>query len=179
MTNHKVWDPFVRLFHWSVALCFAANALFVDDDAALHEWIGYTVVALLAARIVWGLVGPDLARFSSFTPRPGQIAGQIRDIATDRPRVHLGHSPLGALMIFNLIAALMVIGFSGYLMTTDMFWGIDWMEDLHEVAVTWTEVSVVIHIFAVIWESRRTHVNLPRAMVTGIKTLPDGARPSE
>lgn len=75
-------------------------------------------------------------------------------------------------MIYNLLLALCVVGLSGFLMTTDMFWGVEWPEHLHEFSVTWTEISVVLHILAVIYESRRTGINLPRAMVTGYKDLP-------
>jgi cytochrome b len=57
-------------------------------------------------------------------------------------------------------------------MTTDMFWGVEWPEDLHEAAVAWAEISVALHIAAVVFESLRTRVNLPRAMVTGYKDLP-------
>ena len=97
---------------------------------------------------------------------------QLSDVATGRKRAHLGHTPLGALMIYNLLAAMLVIGLSGWLMTTDAFWGTEWPEELHEGAVLWAEISVVLHIAAVIFESWRTRVNLPRAMVTGCKDLP-------
>ncbi len=72
-------------------------------------------------------------------------------------------------MIYNLLVTMLLIGLSGYLMTTDMFWGMEWTEELHEILVSWAELSVVAHIAAVIFESRRLHVNLPRAMVTGYK----------
>ncbi len=92
-------------------------------------------------------------------------------MATRRKHTHIGHSPLGALMIYNLLLALLVIGLSGYLMTTNMFWGVEWPEELHEVAVAWAEISAVAHVLAVIFESRRLGVNLPRAMVTGYKDI--------
>ncbi|SEF95611.1 Cytochrome b [Jhaorihella thermophila] len=150
---------------------FAANALVIDEESKLHLWIGYFVIALVAIRIVWGLIGTRYARFSSFRPSLSAAMEQISDIATGR-RIHLGHTPLGALMIYNLIVTLLLIGLTGWLMTTDMFWGVEWLEELHEMFVTWAEISVVLHIAAVIYESRRTGVNLPRAMVTGAKTLP-------
>jgi cytochrome b len=50
------------------------------------------------------------------------------------------------------------------------------VEELHEVLVTWAELSIVAHVGAVIWESLRTGVNLPRAMVTGVKTVPEGVK---
>lgn len=176
MTRHKVWDPLVRLFHWTLVVAFAANALFTDDESDLHAWVGYLVLGLVVIRLLWGLIGTRHARFSDFLPRPGAIADQLGDIATGRRRVHLGHTPLGALMIFNLLATLLGIALTGHLMTTDAYWGVEWVEEAHEALVTWAEISIVLHIAAVIWESRRTGVNLPRAMVTGVKTVPDDAR---
>ena len=173
MTSQKIWDPFVRIFHWSVVGLFAANALIVDDDGWVHEWIGYALAALVGLRILWGLTGPHHARFAAFTPRPRDVTEQITDMAAGRRRAHLGHTPLGALMIFNLIATLLGICASGYLMTTDAFWGVEWVEEVHEVLVTWAEISVVAHIAAVLYESYRTGINLPRAMVTGTKRVPD------
>ncbi len=173
MKEFKVWDPFVRVFHWSLVAGFAANAFFTDDESALHEWIGYAVLALVALRLLWGLIGPATARFASFLPGPHAVMGQITDIATHRHRTHLGHSPLGALMIVNLLATMIAIGVTGYMMTTNAFWGVDWVEEAHEMLVTWAEVSVVVHIAAVVWESRRTGVNLARAMITGRKRLPE------
>lgn len=176
MKTYRIWDPAVRLFHWSLVAGFAANALFTDDESKLHRWIGYAVVALVLFRLAWGFLGPRYARFASFPPDPRAALHQLRDIATGKRRVHLGHTPLGALMIYNLLASMLVIGVSGYLMTTDRFWGVAWTEQLHEAAVTWAELSVVAHILAVVWESRRTGVNLPQAMITGVKAVPDEAQ---
>jgi cytochrome b len=57
-------------------------------------------------------------------------------------------------------------------MTTDRWFGYEWVENLHEFLVHWTEISVVIHILGVALESRRSRVNLPKAMITGYKDLP-------
>lgn len=176
MTDHRIWDPFLRLFHWSLAVLFFANAALTDPDGTPHEWIGYAIGGLIALRLIWGLVGPRAARFSSFAPTAHSLTGQLTDMASGRKSAHLGHSPLGALMIFNLLAALTGIVVTGYLMTTTAFWGIEWVEEAHEVLVTWAELSVVAHIVAVFWESRRSGINLPRAMVTGVKRVPDTVR---
>ena len=176
MTAYRIWDPFVRLFHWSLVALFAANALFVEDDSTAHEWIGYSIAALVVLRILWGFVGPRHARFAAFLPGTRALTEQIGDIATRRRRAHLGHTPLGALMIVNLLLTMLAICISGYLMTTDAFWGIEWVEEMHEVFVTWAEISVLAHVAAVLFESHRTGVNLPRAMVTGTKRVPDDIR---
>jgi cytochrome b len=172
MTKIKVWDPLVRLFHWSLVIFFAANALVLDDDSKWHIWVGYAIVALVLVRIIWGFFGTKYARFTSFPPSAAGSMEQISDIISARKQVHIGHTPLGALMIYNLLVAMLVIGLSGYLMTTDMFWGVEWPEEVHEASVLWAEISVVLHIAAVVFESIRTKVNLPRAMFTGYKGLP-------
>ncbi|MDU8912686.1 cytochrome b/b6 domain-containing protein [Aestuariicoccus sp. MJ-SS9] len=176
MRTYRIWDPFVRLFHWSLVIGFTANAFFIDDDSAQHEWVGYAVVALIALRLVWGLIGPRYARFASFWPRPQGIRDQLSDLATGRRRVHLGHTPLGGVMILNLLGTILLLGLTGWLMTTTAFWGVEWVEEAHEALVLWAEFSIVLHIAAVLWESLRTGVNLPRAMVTGRKDMPDNAR---
>ncbi len=176
MTEHKIWDPFVRVFHWSVAALFLANALIVDDDSRLHEWVGYAVAGLIVLRILWGIVGPRHARFAAFAPTARGVTGQIADIATRRRRAHLGHTPLGALMILNLLLTLLAVCASGYMMTTTAFWGVEWVEEVHEVLVTWAELSVLAHVAAVLYESHRTGINLPRAMITGTKRVPDDIR---
>ncbi|GAB4266309.1 MAG: cytochrome b/b6 domain-containing protein [Pararhodobacter sp.] len=175
MKRIRIWDPFVRVFHWSLVAAFAANALFTDPEGKLHDYVGYAVVALVAARLLWGFVGSTPARFSSFLPTLPAIQGQLRDMATGRRRAHLGHTPLGALMIFNLLAVMLAIGATGYMMTTNAFWGVEWVEETHEALVTWAEISVVAHVAAVIYESWRTRVNLPRAMITGVKEIPEDA----
>jgi cytochrome b len=172
MHRIRIWDPMVRLFHWSLVAGFAANALLVDKDSSLHLWIGYAVVGLIAFRIVWGFVGGRYARFASFPPSISGARNQALEMIEHRVSVHRGHTPLGAWMIYNLLAAMLLIGASGYMMTLDAFWGLQWPEMLHEAAVSWAEISVVAHIAAVVFESRRTRINLPLAMITGYKTLP-------
>ncbi|TMV92892.1 cytochrome B [Thioclava sp. BHET1] len=168
---HRVWDPFVRIFHWSVALMFTANAFFTSPKHDLHHWIGYGVAALVGLRVLWGIWGSRHARFSDFPPSPSGALGQLRDMATGRRHAHVGHSPLGALMIYNLLVTLLIIVGSGYLMTTDQFWGVKWPHDVHVIAVDWAELSVAAHIVAVLYESVRLRVNLAHAMITGKKVF--------
>lgn len=62
------------------------------------------------------------------------------------------------------------------MMTTNMFWGSERIEEMHEGLVVWAAASVGVHIVAVIFEGRRSRVNLVKAMMTGYKTLPDQDR---
>ena len=170
MARYKVWDPFIRLFHWSMVLLFAANSFFTDPEGTLHAQIGYALTALIALRLAWGFIGPLHARFSSFLPSLRGVTEQLSDIALCRHIAHQGHSPLGALMVFNLLFSLLAIGATGYLTTVPV--GAAWAEDLHEALVAWAEFCVVLHIAAVLFESRRIGVNLIGAMINGVKHIP-------
>lgn len=158
---------------WSLVIGFGANALLTDDESKLHENIGYAVLALIAVRVLWGLVGTRHARFADFPPSMSGAMAQLRDIAIGCARLHVGHTPLGALMIYNLLISIVAIGVTGWMMTTTAFWGVDWVETAHEGLVNWAGLSVLVHVGAVIYESRRSGVNLPRAMNSGYKALPD------
>lgn len=70
----SVWDPFVRLFHWSVVALFVAAWIAGDDLESLHVAAGYAIAALLALRLVWGFVDPKHARFANFVRGPRQVA---------------------------------------------------------------------------------------------------------
>ena len=176
MQNVRVWDPFVRVFHWSLVAGFATNALLNDPEGQPHRWIGYGIVTLVLLRILWGFGGSRHARFADFPPSVPAALAQAQDIVTGRRRIHLGHSPLGALMIYNVLATMLLIGLTGYMMTTLRFFGVAWVEEADEILVTLAEFSVVLHILAVVTESRRLGINLPKSMVTGNKELgrPDG-----
>jgi cytochrome b len=171
-----VWDPLVRLIHWSLALCILLNA-FSEGEDDLHMWVGYVAAGLLAIRLVWGLIGPRPARFSSFPPRPAAALAHLRAMlpGQDRDRmVHLSHNPLGALMVYNIWGTVAAIAVTGYMMGTMRFFGIDWVEELHELAFDWLVLSVLLHVVGVVFDGWRTRVPLVRAMLTGTKRVPPG-----
>lgn len=43
----KVWDPLVRIFHWSLVGFFFLAYLTEDDFETIHIWVGYAVAALV------------------------------------------------------------------------------------------------------------------------------------
>lgn len=176
MTTIKVWDPLLRLLHWVLAAGFVANALFVDDDSDAHVVIGFLLAGVVVVRLVWGFVGPRHARFADFPPDPVAAAVEARALAIGRRPRHIGHSPLGALMIYNLLAGVAGLCLTGIiLILPETVAGADpeWAEDLHEALVVWVGFSAAVHVIAVIAQSRRSGVNLVRAMLTGRKRFPD------
>jgi cytochrome b len=110
----KVWDRFIRLYHWTVVIGFIV-AYFTDDKLlVLHLWAGYTVGALVLARIVWGFVGPRHARFSDFICNPFKALRYLIALPLGRSERHLGHSPAGGLMVAVLLVGLLSASWTGY-----------------------------------------------------------------
>lgn len=165
----KVWDLLVRLFHWSLVLAFAVAWLSAEEWDSVHEYAGYAVMALVALRILWGMIGTRHARFADFVYRPGTVVRYLRDTALLRAKRYLGHNPAGGAMVIALLVALAAITATGFMMTTDAFWGVEWVEDAHETAVDITLVLVGLHLLGVLAASIEHSENLVRAMITGRK----------
>ncbi|MBP6708840.1 MAG: cytochrome b/b6 domain-containing protein [Candidatus Accumulibacter sp.] len=191
-----VWDPLVRLFHWSLVISFCAawfseGEWFESIDESLggellqgiHVWAGYTIAGLLLFRLLWGFVGPRHARFSDFVCRPSAVLAYVRDVLTLRARRTLGHNPAGGAMIVALLLSLSATIVSGLaLYGADKGLGplagllaessdslIDTLEESHEAATNFTLLLVAGHLLGVVWESLLHRENLVRAMFTGRK----------
>jgi cytochrome b len=171
----KIWDPFVRMFHWSLVASFAVAWLSAEEWRALHEWAGYAAGSLIALRLVWGIVGTRYARFRQFVRSPSAVATYVRDIVTGREARYLGHNPAGGLMIVALIATLASVAVTGWMMTTDAYWGVDWVENVHEALASAMLALVGIHVLGVGVASLRHRENLVAAMVSGRKRSPGAA----
>ena len=91
----KVWDPFVRLFHWSLVGLFAFAFVTGEEWMKAHILAGYAIAALVAVRLVWGLIGSRHARFSSFVAGPRTTLEFLRDTLRMKARRYLGHIPPG------------------------------------------------------------------------------------
>lgn len=165
----RVWDPFVRVFHWSLVACVVLNYFVVEDGETLHQWLGYIATALVCARIVWGFIGTRHARFADFFPTPQRLLRHFHQVATKQPDFHPGHNPFGALMMLALIALVLGLGLTGFLQTTDAFWGVEWVQELHEMLASTLIALAGLHAFAAIVMSRIERINLVAAMITGVK----------
>ena len=176
-----VWDPFVRLFHWTLVIAFTVAYVLTDEDVLkIHVWSGYVVGALVVARVIWGFVGPEHARFTDFVYAPGASLRYVRDLILFKAERHLGHSPGGGAMVVTLLVFLAATVITGLVvyggdqqagplagMFTKAFG--ESFEGVHELIANITLALVLAHISAVILASFVFRENLPRAMFTGYK----------
>nr|WP_072393597.1 cytochrome b/b6 domain-containing protein [Hyphomicrobium sp. CS1GBMeth3] len=170
----KVWDLFVRVFHWSLVVGFTVAFLTGDEMETLHIWAGYAAAGLVTLRLVWGLIGPRYARFTQFVKSPAAVLRYMLDIAAGREARCVGHNPAGGAMVAVLLAMLVVLSVTGLLMTTPAYWHSKVLEEVHEVTANVMLGLVLLHIGGVMLASVRHHENLVRAMVTGRKRRPEG-----
>lgn len=113
MSNEvKVWDPLVRIFHWSLVVFFTV-AYISEDQISIHVFSGYVVLGLIVFRVVWGFIGPKYARFSQFVRGPRDVLSYTKGLLTLSPKQYLGHNPLGGWMVVILLVMLFIVTLSG------------------------------------------------------------------
>lgn len=176
MASHKrvrVWDLFVRLFHWGLVAMFATAYFSTIGEQWVHNASGYAALALVGARLVWGFIGSRHARFADFVRGPADCLRYAKAALHGSEPRYLGHNPAGGLMILLLLGMVGGIGVTGWMLTLDAYWGSEKVEGLHVVLVNITLVAIPIHIAAAIYESWKHRENLVWSMVVGTKREAD------
>ncbi|MES2191035.1 MAG: cytochrome b/b6 domain-containing protein [Pseudomonadota bacterium] len=167
----KVWDGLVRSLHWllvlSVALAWISSLGFGLLKA--HEPAGYVALAVVTARVAWGFIGSRHARFAQFVRRPRAVRDYAVQLRTGTEPRYIGHNPLGGWMVLLLLAVVASLGLTGWLYTTDYFWGTAWLDQLHAVLAWVLMVLIAGHLGGVIVTSLRHRENLASAMFSGRK----------
>ena len=168
-----VWDRLVRWLHWSLLLSLLVSWLGTIVIPGVHQPAGYLALALVAVRLGWGFAGSRYARFGQFVRGPRATWAYARAVLRRREPRHIGHNPLGAYMIVALLASVCALALTGWLYTTDRFWGDEQIEALH-LALAWTLLALaVLHVAGVFYTGRRQRESLLRAMFSGRKRGPD------
>lgn len=167
-TTVTVWPVWQRALHWSLATS-VLTALVVHEGGLVHEGAGWVALGLALLRVALGWFGPDAARFSAFVRGPRETLAYAQELrAGHAPRV-LNHNPLGALMVVVLLGGVSLAGVSGWLYTTDRFWGEGWVILLHALCA-WPLAGLAALHLAGVWHASRTHhENLVGAMWHGRK----------
>lgn len=197
----RVWDPVVRIFHWSLVAAFTIAWLTGEEESRLHELAGYAVIGLVLIRVGWGFVGTKYARFRDFVYRPSTVLAYVRDILTGKSKRYLGHNPLGGMMVIALLLSLLAASVTGLALQgaeegTGPFAAIiastsvtvpaaiskaaadddndgaeETWKELHEFFANLSLLLVVLHIAGVIVGGLVHRENLVRAMFTGRKPV--------
>ncbi|MGP3697564.1 cytochrome b/b6 domain-containing protein [Rhodobacter sp. NSM] len=185
----RIWDPLLRIFHWALAAAVVLAwglGKFGPDIMTLHFFAGYAVLGLLAFRLLWALVGPRPARFTSFVYRPTEIAAYVAEAWRPKPSYWRGHNPLGGLFIVAFLVVLVLQVLTGLVADPDDFvnvgplassvpsWVAGKAPGWHEFLGDLTLGLVALHLSAIAFYRIWKHEDLIRPMLTGLKTVRRG-----
>jgi cytochrome b len=182
-----VWDLAVRLFHWSlvalVGTTLATGFLELKSWLDLHVIAGTAIAVLVVLRLIWGFAGSTYARFASFIVSPGQALRHLGAIRRGEAPAHVGHNPVGAMMIVALLGTLMLLVATGALVLGGVlkdgplapfvsFVPGRLAKEAHELLAFGLLGLIALHLTGVVAESLRTRDNLVAAMLRGWKLRP-------
>lgn len=161
----------VRLYHWSQAAGFVLASQVLEFGETGHRVAGYSLAGLVALRLVWGLAGAREDRLAGYLHgvQAWVAAGKVwRHGGLTRDGM-LGHSMALLLMLLMLLTAL-----TGYLQTTDRYWGEAWMMNAHATCSNLLTALVLLHVATQLWRSRCWHDSPLRRMLW-MRRSEDGA----
>ncbi len=182
-----VWDLGVRVFHWVLVVLLMAlwaTAESEGDWMGVHRWLGTAVLALVLARLIWGFIGSETARFAKFLKGPRAVIGYFRQWRGQGDEsLHAGHNPAGGWSVVLLLALLLLQAVTGLFSNDDIFFEgplsslvskalSDRLTGIHHLLFNALLAAVVLHVVAVAayWIFKRNNLILP--MILGRKRLP-------
>jgi cytochrome b len=181
-----VWDGALRLFHWSTV--FLVAAMWWTAENGIMDWhkrMGMILLGLISFRLVWGLLGPRTARFTSWQIGPGAILGYLKGLTGGAHKPSFGHNPMGTLSVIAMLLALSVqVGTglfsvdvdgleSGPLASLVSFEAGRQAAEIHETAFNVLVILIGLHIAAIVTYLVFFKDNLVRPMVTGRRASED------
>jgi cytochrome b len=181
-----LWDPLIRIYHWLLFAAVTTGWLlgkFGPDIMTLHFYAGYTVIGLLAFRLVWGLFGPPAVRFRGFFHAPATTWGYVRGMFTRRPSYWRGHNPVGALSALAILLVLAAQATAGLFADPEDYINagplasevrastaraaLSWHNSLSTVILA----LVLLHVGAILYYRFWKGEDLVRPMITGRKAV--------
>jgi len=180
-----VWDGPTRLFHWLISpLMAAAYVTWRLNWMDWHAWVGEALLALLIFRLLWGFVGSESARFSTFLVSPRAVMRYLATIMRREPDNQAGHNPAGGWMVLLMLVLLLGETLSGLYVANDVA-DVGPLTDLtpapianaitHLHLLLWDALLVAasLHILAILFYAWAKGHNLVLPMLTGRKNLPE------
>jgi len=180
--THHVWSLFIRIFHWSLVVLFVlAYYTSTSGDDDLHAICGYMITGLLILRVLYGFFSSGYAKFTNFLYSPAKFLQHGKQIIENKPEHYIGHSPMGAYMVFSLLLLLLMLVVTGLISQgwteyEGPLWAVHmmpndalgrWSENMHEALPDMLIGFIILHISGVFIACRQHNTNLVRVMITG------------
>ena len=166
-----VWALWIRVVHWAVAAIVAVDLF---NEAGANPWhrnLGYAAAGLVALRLGAGAVLKGHTSPVAMLRAARRAPSYARAVASGRSRPSLGHNPLGALMSFIIWSLVLFLAVTGWMTQLDLFWGEEWLQDLHAAGAYALGAGAAVHIIGVFRANRIYGANAAKSMITGRKRL--------
>ena len=167
----QVWDLPLRLWHWSLAFCVLLAWFTPTVYDRVHRIAGYTVIALLVFRVIWGFLGSRYSRFRMLWVRLRAAPNYLWNLRRGMTGRYIGLNPAGTAMLVALLVSLAISAVTGAMQVTVTFFGVWWAEDTHAYSSDAAIILVVLHVVGAIAMGILQRENLVRAMFTGRKNI--------
>jgi cytochrome b len=184
--KHPIWDLPTRVFHWLLVIGIIAAWLTYENDQLLwHSRIGFTLLALIIFRLLWGFVGSIHSRFSDFKLSPKSLIHYLKTGQT-KPQ---GHNPLGSLSVLALLTLITSQILTGLFNSDDlMFDGpyralvdtdtadaiAEWHAQIFDILL----IFIAVHLLAVLYHQIIKKAGIIQAMITGYNQKFSGENPA-
>jgi len=183
-----VWDLPLRLFHWLLVALVIVSVISAEvggNAMQIHMLSGYTILALVLFRILWGFAGSTHARFASFVRGPAAVIAYLRGLPRNEAGQHLGHNPAGAWSVILMLALLLLQAATGLFANDDISTEgplaklvsktlSDRITGIHQFNVVLLYVLIGLHLSAVAFYVFYKRDNLVKPMLTGFKDAATG-----
>lgn len=184
--TEQIWDPAIRVFHWALVVLVVGSWVLGKfatplglTTMTLHFWAGYAIAGLLAFRLVWGVIGPHNARWSSFVRGPAAVLAYLRELPARRPSHAAGHNPLGGWSVLAILAVLAAQIATGLILDPEDYINIGplagmvspgwnrWALGMHHTLGGVLLALIVLHVAAILFYRFWKREDLVTPMITG------------
>lgn len=183
-----VWDIWIRLFHWSLALAVLLLLYTGLTGNLFFEWhrlLGEFVLLLILFRLFWGVVGSSNIRLSRLVRNPVQVLKHLRALISRDVPVEREHNAAGSWAVLAMLLLLGTQAITGmFIADEDEFiegalYGSldsglsDWMYRVHMINAELIQVIVCLHVIMIAAYYFYARRNLLLPMVSGKLNWPD------
>ena len=188
-----IWDIWVRLFHWSLAVSVVFMLISGSTGWMFFDWhrtIGEAVMVLVGFRLLWGVFGSSNARLWQLVRSPRAALDHFRDLFKRRLRSERGHNAAGSWAVLVMLAMITVQAATGFFIADEdeliegaLYGNLssttsDLLYRIHHTNAELLQIVVIVHVIMVFAYLLLGRQNLITPMIHGtMKWLSDSPAP--
>jgi len=170
-----------RIFHWAMVAVVALAWVSSEADGNvfwIHVYSGTLLIGFVVFRVIWGVIGSRHAQFGDFVRGPEEVKEYATRLIAFRPPHKVGHNPLGGWMILALVFVILMAVLTGMMSSEDGYVGPlahiggGLLGETHEGFANILLALIFAHVAGVLVHGLISRENLPRAMISGEKSVP-------